>query len=117
MEATTPKQAPLDGPWTDMLNLSDEARAFSGTAVYTKDFDMRPLSKVSHLELDLGWVAVTEKVSPNGQPITTHISQFYRLDLEKFVRPGPNRLSVEVTNTCYNRLAYDAGQPENTRKT
>ena len=33
------------------------------------------------------------------------------------MRPGLNTLSVEVTSTWFNRLAYDAGLPEAERKT
>jgi len=37
--------------------------------------------------------------------------------VSRAVKAGVNRLSVEVTNTWFNRLAYDAGLPEAERKT
>ena len=33
------------------------------------------------------------------------------------VKEGENKLTVEVTGTWYNRLAYDASKPEAERKT
>jgi hypothetical protein len=41
----------------------------------------------------------------------------YRLDITQWVKPGNNQLSVEVTCTWFNRLAYDAGLDEKVRKT
>ncbi|MBQ1699355.1 MAG: hypothetical protein II029_02695, partial [Bacteroidales bacterium] len=33
------------------------------------------------------------------------------------IREGTNTLTIETTNTWYNRLVYDSNQPEEMRKT
>ena len=41
----------------------------------------------------------------------------YRLDVTCAVKEGSNKLKVSVTDTWFNRLVYDAGQPEEKRRT
>ncbi|HCC52480.1 MAG TPA: hypothetical protein DEQ30_10825 [Porphyromonadaceae bacterium] len=41
----------------------------------------------------------------------------YRLDVTEAIRAGTNTLMIEVTGTWFNRLVYDARQPEEIRKT
>lgn len=41
----------------------------------------------------------------------------YSLDITEAVKTGKNTLTVEITSTWFNRLVYDAGQPEEMRKT
>ncbi len=41
----------------------------------------------------------------------------YQVDVTNAIVAGKNSLKVEITSTWFNRLAYDAGQPENKRKT
>jgi hypothetical protein len=113
-----PASMPLDGltSWTE-LDLAGEARAFSGTATYTTDFNPGPLDHGARVALDLGRVEVTASVRINGKPVGCLWSPPYRLDVTRHVNPGVNHLSVEVTNTWFNRLAYDAGIDESQRKT
>ena len=73
--------------------------------------------KGTKVQLDLGRVAVIARVRINGQPAGTLWAPPYRLDITRLVQPGPNRLSMEVTSTWFNRLAYDAGLDEKVRKT
>ena len=138
VETRRPHRIPLAGPWTlafptgwgapaavkldglkswTELDLPAEARAFSGTAVYTAEFAMESLEAGTHIELDLGRVEVTACVRVNGEPVGTVWSPPFRLDITRALKPGVNRLTVEVTNTWLNRLAYDAGLPEAERKT
>lgn len=102
--------------WKD-LDLTDEAKAFSGTATYTITFDAGKIKKNARFLLDLGRVEMIAAVSLNGKPIRTLWTPPYRVDLTDAVRSGTNTLTVEVTGTWFNRLVYDAGQPENQRKT
>ena len=102
--------------WKD-LDISDEAKAFSGTATYTTTFDIGELNKGMLITLDLGHVGMIAQVSLNGKPLRTLWTPPYRLDLTEAVSNGSNTLTVEVTSTWFNRLVYDAGQPENQRKT
>lgn len=132
------RQTALAGPWTlsfpsgwgapdtirldvlqswPELDLSAEGRAFSGTAVYTTEFTMESMETNARAELDLGRVEVIATVRVNGEPVGTAWSPPYRLDITHGLKPGLNRLTVEVTNTWFNRLVYDAGLPEANRKT
>jgi hypothetical protein len=102
--------------WKD-LDLSPEAKAFSGTATYTTTFTMDNLRKKTRYILDLGKVEMIAAVSLNGKPLRTLWSPPYALDVSKELQPGDNTLVVEVTSTWFNRLVHDAGQPEEQRKT
>ena len=52
-----------------------------------------------------------------GQTLRTLWTSPYKLDVSNALRAGTNELTVEVTSTWFNRLVYDAGQPEADRKT
>ena len=67
--------------------------------------------------LDLGRVDMIAVVSLNGKTVCTLWTPPYRTDLREAVKSGINILTVEVTGTWFNRLVYDAGQPEENRKT
>ena len=100
-------------PLGDLPELDDEAKAFSGTVSYRRGFesDGKPVS------LDLGDVASVAEVFVNGRKVRTLWAPPYRCDLSGFTRPGANELRVDVTDTWFNRLAYDAKLPEPSRKT
>jgi hypothetical protein len=137
-ETLPPQNLPLSGPWalafpsgwganeplrlerltswTD-LDLPAEARAFSGTASYTTDFVLTNFAGGAKVGLDLGRVEVIASVRINGQLAGTVWLPPYRLDITRLVKPGLNHLSVEVTSTWFNRLVYDAGLDEKSRKT
>ncbi len=102
--------------WKD-LDMSSEARAFSGTVTYTTTFDVGEVKPGAHFTLDLGRVNMIAVVSLNGKQLRTLWMSPYRIDLSEAVQPGKNTLTVEVTSTWFNRLVYDAGQPEENRKT
>lgn len=101
--------------WKDM-DISAEAKAFSGTATYTTSFDADNLSSKNFI-LNLGKVGMTAKVTVNGKDVGTAWTSPYQLDITKAIQPGKNELKVEVTSTWFNRLVYDAAQPEDKRKT
>ncbi len=102
--------------WTE-LDLPDEAKAFSGTARYTAELAIDTLAPGTRVELDLGRVEVIACVQVNGQAAGSVWSPPCRFDITGLVKPGTNRLTVEVTNTWFNRLVYDAGLDEPARKT
>ena len=113
-----PESIRVDGlkSWTE-LDLPAAARSFSGTATYATDFTLDTLSSNACVELELGRVEVIASARVNGAPVGTVWTPPFRLDITKAVKPGVNRLAVDVTSTWHNRLAYDAGQPEAERKT
>ena len=139
VEASLPRRIELEGPWTlafpsgwgapDSLKLDrlaswtelalpPEARAFSGTATYAAEFavDAAAATNLCY-ELDLGRVEMIACVRLNGEAMGTAWAPPYRLDVTRAIRPGLNRLTVDVTSTWFNRLTYDAGLPEVARKT
>ena len=102
--------------WKDM-DMSEEGEAFSGTATYTNTVRLRKLDKKAAYVLNLGSVEEIAKVFVNGQEVRTLWSEPYSADITPYLRKGTNEIKVEVTSTWYNRLAYDAAQPEKDRKT
>lgn len=102
--------------WSEM-DVSPEAKAFSGTATYSTEFALNTSAPGSRVELDLGRVEVIASVRLNGQLVGTTWTPPHRLDITRLVRPGVNQLIVEVTSTWFNRLVYDAGLDEKARKT
>ena len=64
-----------------------------------------------------GRVESLAKVEVNGKDFGDVWSQPYRIPLTGAVKAGKNTLKVSVTDTWYNRLVFDAGQPEAKRRT
>jgi len=102
-------------PWCDIEGLSDEAKAFSGTATYSTSFEINDTS--AEYTLDLGEVAHIAEVSLNGKPLGTLWCKPYSINISEHLRKGRNELTVKVTGTWFNRLVYDAARPAKERKT
>ena len=102
--------------WKD-LDISDEAKAFSGTATYTTTFNIEKVNKGMNVTIDLGNVEMIAVVKLNGKTLRTLWTPPYSLDVSDAVVSGKNTLTVEVTSSWFNRLVYDAGLPEANRKT
>ncbi len=103
-------------PWKE-LDISAEGKAFSGTATYTTKFEIDEQQMEKDITLDLGNVEMIAEVSVNGKILRTLWAQPYSLDITDAVKAGENILEIKVTSTWYNRLVFDAGQPEENRKT
>ncbi len=102
--------------WKD-LDVSDEAKSFSGTLTYTTAFDIEELEEKVAYSLDLGRVEMIAVVTLNGKAFRTLWTPPYTLDITDALKPGRNDLRIEVTSTWFNRLVYDANQSEAQRKT
>ena len=113
-----PNAYPLDElkPWKD-LDISPEGKAFSGSATYSVSFNVDEADKQMNYMLDLGKVEMIADVSLNGKTLQILWAPPYKLDLTDAIITGKNNLIIEVTSTWFNRLVYDAGQPEDQRKT
>ncbi|MGN0848022.1 MAG: glycosyl hydrolase [Kiritimatiellia bacterium] len=96
--------------WTE-LPLGEEGRHFSGTATYTTT--LRGTGGV--VTLDLGRVETVADVFVNGEKVRTLWAPPYRCEIT--LKDGVNDLRVDVSNTWFNRLAYDSGLPVEQRKT
>ena len=67
--------------------------------------------------LDLGRVEAWATVRVNGREVATLWCEPYACDIAAALMAGENELEVTVTSTRHNRLAYDAKQPPERRKT
>ena len=98
-----------------MFHKSPSARAFSGTAVYTTEFEFEDVGE--RVMLDLGQVESIARVELNGKTFYDLWSYPYKLDVTSAAKKGKNALKIEVTNTWYNRLVYEGWLPEAKRRT
>jgi hypothetical protein len=88
--------------WTKLGDA--EAKRFAGTARYTIEFDSLTATADDWL-LDLGRVCESARVKLNGQDAATLWSAPFQIAVGKFLRPGKNKLEIEVTNLAANRIA------------
>jgi len=134
---TTPR-ATLDGPWQvsfdpkwggsenvtfdtlyDWTQSEDEGiRYYSGIATYRKSFT-RPasLAKGADVYLNLGKVHEIARVRLNGKDLGVVWCAPWRINITDAIKPGSNKLEIEVANLWPNRLAGDAAKPESERFT
>lgn len=119
----------LTGPWTvdfppklgapasvtmdSLISLSEHATAgvryFSGTATYSKTFEL-PAEKMvpgTRWILDLGQVENIAEVFLNGVQLGILWKPPFAVDITTAAKPGTNHLEVQVTNQWINRLIGD----------
>ena len=78
-----------------------------GTGVYSVNFNL-PTIAVEEWVLDLGDVRESARVKINGKDVATLWSVPFTAKVGKFLKPGENKIEVEVTNLPANRIAdYD----------
>jgi hypothetical protein len=93
---------------------------YSGTAVYEKTFELPDLqlkTQNSRLFLDLGNVRELAEVKVNGKSCGVTWSPPFRVDVTAAVKPGENKLQIEVVNFWPNRIIGDASLPAGQRLT
>jgi hypothetical protein len=109
----TPDQAELSKLISWPQHENDEIKHFSGTATYTKRFDV-PADRVGEgktTTLDLGDVQVMAEVKLNGKELGLLWKPPYRVEVGDVLRSGENDLEVHVTNLWVNRLIGDEAYP------
>jgi hypothetical protein len=134
---TLPGPIDLVGPWTvrfqagrgapesatfEQLTAWDKhadprIRYFSGTATYTKTFEVDAAQVGQPVRLALGEVKYIAHVVCNGRDLGTVWTAPWTADLSSAIRAGQNQLEVRVTNVWVNRLIGDAGLPPAERVT
>lgn len=88
--------------WTDLA----KSRYFSGSGIYETEFEAPDFNGLG-VELDLGAVRETADVHLNGAGAGVAWMRPYCCDITRLLRPGRNRLRVEVTNLLINRILGD----------
>jgi hypothetical protein len=121
----------IDGPWkinfpeksgaptvivTDSLfsltNHRDEGvKYFSGTASYSKAFELKKEPGRSRVFLDLGKVGDIAEVILNGKKMDIVWKAPFRIDVTDALKKGKNVLEIKVTNEWTNRLLGDKEAP------
>lgn len=91
-------------------NTDPNVRFFSGSAVYSKDLEIR--NPAAGMVLDLGKVEVMARVKLNGKDLGILWKRPYQVDISNAAVSGNNRLEVEVVNLWVNRLIGDQSLPE-----
>jgi hypothetical protein len=93
-------------------------RHYSGTASYERTFTgTAPAGSRTRVRLDLGRVANLAEVTVNGRACGVAWTAPYRVEITDALRPGGNRLRIDITNTWANRLIGDSVLPERDRVT
>jgi len=97
----------------------EDIRHFSGTATYTKSFNVQEiwLKEDHRIMLDLGRVGMIAEIKVNDTDLGILWSEPYALDITKALNPGENILEVKVTNVWWNRLVGDQKYPADTSGT
>jgi hypothetical protein len=114
-----PKEMTIDQPGDWTKSPIDGVRFFSGTATYSVDLNVPDtvLTANRELLLDLGDVREVAVVRLNGTVVDTLWKQPFTTNVGRYLKPGGNRLEVDVTNLWNNRLVGDAGKPAGERFT
>jgi hypothetical protein len=92
----------------------DGIRYFSGTATYTREFELSAESLGPGREawLELGDVQVIAEVHLNGQDLGILWKPPFRLNATTALKRGTNRLEMRVTNLWPNRMIGDEQLPD-----
>jgi hypothetical protein len=93
--------------WT--ASKDEGVKYFSGTAMYTKTFEV-PKSRIqpdAKLMLDLGKVADIAEVTINGIWTGLLWNAPYRTDITGLLKKGMNKIEIKITNQWTNRLIGD----------
>ena len=98
--------------WTEHPDAG--VKYFSGTATYTKTFQVPDgmIRKDHRIYLDLGRVQVIAEVKLNGRDLGILWKPPFRVDVTDAVKAGENALEVRVTNLWVNRLIGDQQLPD-----
>lgn len=96
--------------WTKFGDL--DMQYYSGTAIYSNAFTVKLTEKRVNYLLQFDSIYNIATVKVNGINCGTLWTQPYTLDISKAIKPGINKIEIEVTNTWRNRLIGDELMPE-----
>lgn len=94
-------------------------RYYSGTACYSKSFDINTEQLTEGIKyiLDLGKVEVVAEVILNGKSLGVLWKSPYEMDVTEDLLPGKNNLELRVANLWVNRLIGDLKSPDDSQWT
>lgn len=97
--------------WKD--NKEDDIKYYSGTAIYTKVFNM-PKKKNKDLRyiLELGDVDIVAEVLVNDKNAGVLWMAPFEVDITDYLQKGENKLEIKITNQWANRLIGDENYPK-----
>jgi len=97
---------------------SELVKYYSGTVKYYKEFDVSDKTfaalqnnEETQISMDLGKVEVMARVKLNGEDCGTAWKPPYRVNISEALKPGTNKLEIEVANTWVNRMIGDEQFP------
>ena len=98
--------------WSKSEN--DEIKYYSGSALYTKAFniDADKLSKANEAILDLGNVNISAELTVNGNYVGIKWMKPYKFDIYEYLKAGENTIELNITNEWTNRLIGDQRFPD-----
>ncbi len=87
---------------------------YSGTATYTRDFTIEKslLSKDTEVTVAFENIQEIARVHINGNDCGIIWTPPYKANITKYIKPGTNKITVEVTNTWNNRIVGDLRNPD-----
>ncbi len=91
--------------WTEFEEPS--LKYFSGTVKYTSVFKLDSISFTKYGYLVFDQIQNIATVNINGENCGTLWTYPYKLDISNAIKPGENKIEIEVTNTWRNRLIGD----------
>jgi hypothetical protein len=97
--------------WTSFNDLS--IKYYSGTAKYVNHFMVKNISNINIAKISFDSIFNIATIKINGIDCGTLWTPPYELDITKALKPGENKIEIEVTNTWRNRLIGDELNPEN----
>jgi len=101
--------------WT--TSLDDRIKYYSGTAIYSCNFNFGKLPKGETVVVNLGKLTAMAKVTVNGNYAGGVWTMPYQLDITQLLNKGENEIRIEVVNTWVNRLIGDSKLPLEQRQT
>jgi hypothetical protein len=112
-----PESADFDKLVSWSENANDGIRYFSGTATYSRTFNLpeAAINAGARYWLDLGNVKEVAEVAVNGKYFGILWKTPFKVDVTDALKAGSNTLLIQITNLWVNRLIGDQ-QPYSVRK-
>jgi len=101
--------------WSTSEN--EQIKYYSGTAVYTKEFQWKGKKANDQFWLDLGEIANIAEIKINGKDCGTLWTFPYKVNISDALQKGKNTIEIRITNTWANRIMGDQKLPEKERFT